>query len=319
MLGNRFARIVEECLHRLDRGEYLPDILADFPAEAEQLKPLLLVAMASRSMILPRPDQSAQRLGKNQMFSEMDQSNPSTISSTPSALRKLERWVTGVLNARRAQLLIQPAPSYRLAIIALVVVFGSGLFFFSAFASPGNFISSIRSDFQQILAFMNIDPIEGSANGSRKIFIYGGDNSSLAPNPKAKGALLLDVQEDQNPEVAQVPPGSKSAPPVNTVPDDITDDQVDDVNDTGPVIVPPPFPHPASFVIEVVSDTAKEKNPVWDQLPFTQTDPDPSDDCGDQDEDCDVDDGSDNGPPSWVFDLINEKIKDDGDNDDNDD
>jgi len=126
MMGKRFARIVEECLHRLDRGENLPDVLADYPAEAEHLKPLLLVAMASRSMALPVPSQIAQHLGRCQMQAEMDQmGSASDLTGDPFHYRA-KRWTTRLVNTLRARGLIRPTPSYRLAMIALLVIFGSG-------------------------------------------------------------------------------------------------------------------------------------------------------------------------------------------------
>lgn len=314
MLGKRFARIVEECLHRLDRGENLPDVLADFPAEAEQLKPLLLVAMASRSMAFPTPSQTARRLGKNQMLLEMDQVASPGIGTGRTLVSTVKGWTTRLINTRRAQLLIQPAPSYRLAIVALLLVFGSGLFFYSASASPGDLFNSIIFDFQQILGFMNIDQSDDVSNGLRRISIYGGDYFAFGTVSETKLTTLLDIQDDQNPDFSQVPPGPEITPADNMVPEDIPDDHADD-DDTviGPIILSPDTPHPASFVNDVVSDTAKEKNPVWDQLPFNQTDPENVDDCEDQDEDCDADDDSNNGPPSWVIDLKESKIDDDDD------
>ena len=321
MLGKRFARIVEECLHRLDRGEDLLDILADFPAEAEQLKPLLLIAMASRSMAVPLPNQSAQRLGKNQMFLEMDQVGAALSTSSKSLPLRLKGLANRVVNAFRARQLVRPAPNYRLAVTSILVLFGSGLFFLSASASTGDLFSSLVTDFQQILSFINIDQSDNAPYSFRKIFLFGEESSPFTPNPKTKVTFQIDVQDDQDPEFTQVTSLTKVPPPSNIIPDEIPDDRANDDTPTiiGPDDVPPPFPHPASFVSEVVSDTAKEKNPVWDQLPFNQTDQEESDDCPDQETDCDEDDEKVHGPPSWVLDLINDKKDDDtddgGDND----
>ena len=100
MLGKRFARIVEECLHRLDRGENLPDVLADFPAEAEQLKPLLLVAMASRSMAFPVPSQTARRFGKSQMLLEMEQVASPGTGTDRTLGNTIRGWGTRLMNSR---------------------------------------------------------------------------------------------------------------------------------------------------------------------------------------------------------------------------
>lgn len=47
MIARRFDRIVDDCLLRMDRGLSLMDILAIYPAQADKLKPLLLVAMST--------------------------------------------------------------------------------------------------------------------------------------------------------------------------------------------------------------------------------------------------------------------------------
>lgn len=321
MLGKRFARIVEECLHRLDRGEDLPDVLADYPAEAEQLKPLLLIAMASRSISLPVPSQTAHSLARDQMLAEMDQASTARIFPGSSLYVRLKGWAAGLIHARRAQLLIQPAPSYRLAMIVLVVVFGSGIFFLSASASPGDLLNAFASDFQQIMAILNWDSPGNTLDAYRLISFYGGDSPPFAPNQKAKVAFQLDeLDEDENPEIA----GSTwrmQAMTSSQDPKDPPDPFSDDVHqfDPGTVDTPTPDPHPAAFVEEVVSETAIEMNPVWDQLPFNQTAPDAPDGCDDQEdpdqlEECEGED-SQTGPPTWVLDKREDKDNDDSQDD----
>ena len=71
-MGQKYSEYIEDCLHRLDLGEDLLEILADYPDYQDKLKPLLLVAMASRSFPVPIPNHTAQRLGKNQMLEKME-------------------------------------------------------------------------------------------------------------------------------------------------------------------------------------------------------------------------------------------------------
>ena len=201
MLSKRFARIVEECLHRLDRGENLPDVLAGYPADAEQLTPLLLVAMASRSMVLPAPSQAAQRLGANQMLAEMDQVGTSIISTgTPLQLR-IKNWATRLVNAKRALRLIQPASNYRLAMITMLVIFGSGYFFLSASASPGDFFSAFSSDFQRVLAIFNQSfdgfPIADPASLNQSIKINGNQKLPEGVSGNEKIVLPPSGEEDE--------------------------------------------------------------------------------------------------------------------------
>ncbi len=316
MMGRRFIRIVEECLHRLDRGEYLPDVLADFPAEAERLKPLLLVAMASRSMAIPVPDPTAHKKGREQMLSEMDQVGTGPAQGETPTPARVYSWITKLLNASRARSLIRPTSSYRLAMIALVVIFGAGWFVISASASPGVLFKAISNDFQQVLAFLYREPSEAPPEYFQLISIDDDVNSPLFFDRASKAVFLRDLLDaNPSPERSNHPQNTHpSTPspdhkdqdsdlgplPSQSVPDETSVDIADE--NQGPGDLPVPSPHPASFVKEVVSDTAKEKNPVWDQLPFNQSDDDDPDDQEGEDQAADEEeDDSHPGPPSWVF------------------
>jgi len=194
MLGQSFARIVEECLYRLDRGENLPDVLADFPAVEEKLKPLLLVAMASRAMDVPFPNESARRKGRNQMLSEMDQMASKNYLHENIGLSRFQNWYQRTLNSLRARNLIQPAPSYRLAVVALMMAFGVGLFAVSASASnlPGGLLGAFSSDVRQALGVFDLG--QGGQEGNRPpALIFGGDDLYFGGRGAAKVAFLLDL------------------------------------------------------------------------------------------------------------------------------
>lgn len=199
MLGRRFSRIVEECLHRLDRGEDLPDVLADYPVESEQLKPLLLIAMASRTMAFPVPSQTAQRLGKIEMLIEMDQPISHSLRSGSDFGLRIKNWATHLLNTYRARNLIQPVPSYRLALISLVVIFGSGLFFLSASASPGDLFTAFSVDLQNVMTILNQGlerlPFTETSMANRTIKISGGEALPKETSGTEKVAILLDAEE----------------------------------------------------------------------------------------------------------------------------
>ncbi|MFN2111670.1 MAG: hypothetical protein ACK2TT_00990 [Anaerolineales bacterium] len=194
MLGQSFARIVEECLYRLDRGENLPDVLADFPAVEEKLKPLLLVAMASRAMDVPFPNESARRKGRNQMLSEMDQMASKNYLHENIGLSRFQNWYQRTLNSLRARNLIQPAPSYRLAVVALMMAFGVGLFAVSASASnlPGGLLGAFSSDVRQALGVFDLG--QAAQEGNRPpALIFGGDDLYFGGKGAAKVAFLLDL------------------------------------------------------------------------------------------------------------------------------
>lgn len=305
MMGKRFARIVEECLHRLDRGENLPDVLVDYPAEAEQLKPLLLVAMASRSMAVPIPNPAARIQGRAQMLSEMDQAGLPGNLARRGIQAQVQSWFDKLVNASRSRGLLRPTttPSYRMALIALVVIFGSGWFVVSASASPGEFFKAFTEDIQQMLALFERDPGDTLPDYLKLINIYDGGSSPLSINRAAKVVFLQDILvEEGGPVRSQYPnslTGGSSSPdqpkPQSTPSPSTTEEIPEDVGDDpqGPGELPVPIPHPASSVVnEVVSDTAKEKNPVWDQLPFNQSGEEDegeqvSEDQAEEEEDCD--------------------------------
>lgn len=317
MMGKRFTRIVEECLHRLDRGENLPDVLTDYPVEAERLKPLLLIAMASRSMAVPLPDSAAYTNGRTHMLAEMDRvaSGPGEPED-PILVRGTKR-IAKLAHASRARGLIRPSPNYRLAMIALVALFGSGWFVLSASASPGELFRAISEDFQQVLAFLYRDPSDAPPDYFQLISITTSGNSPRIINGASKAVFLRDLLDvNASPVRANHPPTTHSNTPspdqedqdssVNPLPSEIVPDPTSlDIadDDQGPGDLPVPSPHPASFVNEVVSDTAKEKNPVWDQLPFNQSDEDDADEQEGEDQTADEEEEDSNpGPPSWVFD-----------------
>lgn len=301
MMGKRFAAIVEECLHRLDRGEYLPDVLADYPVEAERLKPLLLVAMASRAMAVPLPDPAAHLKGRAQMLSELDQMASGPGATNDSMLDRGQKWIAKLVTAFRARSLIRPAPSYRLAMIALVVIFGAGWFVISASASPGVLFKAISDDFQQVLAFLYREPSEAPPDYFQLISINDDVNSPLISNRVSKAVFLRDLldaypspERSNHPDNSHVNTPSPEHKDQDSSAEDVPDETSGDVagENQGPGDLPVPSPHPAAFVNDIVSDTAKEKNPVWDQLPFNQSDENDTDDQEGEDTD-DKDDKKD--------------------------
>jgi len=131
MIAHRFDRILDDCLLRMDRGESLMDILAVYPAQADKIKPLLLVAMLSRALPQPVPGYTALRVGKNQMLAEMAsmQAEGGFLERKP-----VEPPREGIVD-RLARSLKQLQPAYRFAMLSLVVIMAGGFFTLSASAS----------------------------------------------------------------------------------------------------------------------------------------------------------------------------------------
>ncbi len=146
MNGRSFTILLEDCLQRLDKGENLPDLLADFPEQADRLKPLLLVAMASRAFPVPVPSQTAQRLGRNQMLAEMNRLEIKKAFRKKPAIPPASRLIGGLVKAARARGFTRLAYSYRLAMVSLALILSGGFFTLSASASsqPGDLLYNLR-------------------------------------------------------------------------------------------------------------------------------------------------------------------------------
>ena len=167
MRGRDIPIIVEDCLQRLDRGESLPDLLADFPAQADQLKPLLLVAMASRAFPVPVPSQTAQRLGRNQMLAEMNRLEIKKAFRKKPAIPPTSRWIGALVRAARSGGFTRLSYSYRLAMVSLVLILSGGFFTLNASASsqPGDLLYNLRLGMERAgltLTVADQDPTNGS-------------------------------------------------------------------------------------------------------------------------------------------------------------
>lgn len=146
MKGRGLGSIVEECLQRLDQGENLPDVLADFPSHTDQLERILLVAMASRAFPVPVPCQTAQRLGRNQMLAEMNRMEVKQAFRKKPAIPRVSRWMGNLAAFLRTLGYNKLAFSSRLAMGALVLVFSAGFLTVNASASsqPGDLLYNLK-------------------------------------------------------------------------------------------------------------------------------------------------------------------------------
>jgi hypothetical protein len=148
----KFPLYIEECLVRLDRGENLPEVLEDYPEISEQLKPILLIAMLSRSLPVPVPGQTAQRLGKIPMLEEMDlRARQGKIRST-HRIPIPSRIAGNLISILRRSGYTRLAPSYRLAMIVTVLFMSGGFLTLSASASsqPGDILYPLRMNLARV-------------------------------------------------------------------------------------------------------------------------------------------------------------------------
>jgi hypothetical protein len=152
MRDRKIALQVEECLHLLDLGEDLLDILNNYPDRQDHIKSILLVAMASRAFPVPNPSHTSHRLGKNQMLEKME------ILRVQGKFRKkpdmpVKAQVIGYLSrAFQSRRYTRLALSYRLAMVALVFFASGGFLTVTASASsqPGDMLYPLRKSMVQV-------------------------------------------------------------------------------------------------------------------------------------------------------------------------
>jgi hypothetical protein len=226
MMGQDFAAAVERCLQRLDRGENLLEVLADYPASSEKLEPLLLVAMASRAFPVPIPGQTAQRLGRNQMLAEMGKLEDKGAFRKRTSI-PLTSWFLGTLaGVLRSLGYHKLAYSYRLAMVSLVLVLSGGFLTLNASASsqPGDLLYTLKMGMERaglVWVIAGEDPVDdlvlpgkSEVRSERSIAVLEGVNGlltgtaeSLTPPAFASanldGAAVPDpTEEDWEPKDA---------------------------------------------------------------------------------------------------------------------
>ena len=168
MMPRKFDRIVEDCLSRMDRGESLIEILSVHPASAEELKPLLLVAMLSRALPQPVPGYTALRQGKNELLAEMATMEAEGLFLEPKPIqppreRVLDRWARSL---KRLQ------PAYRFATLSVVLILAGGFFTLSASASglAGDVLDTLFFSFEQIGELLMVRPVPAKSLADNPIF-----------------------------------------------------------------------------------------------------------------------------------------------------
>ena len=168
MIPNKFDRILEDCLSRMDRGESLMDILSVYPDLADKIKPLLMVAMLSRAVPQPVPGYTALRVGKNQLLAEMAsiQAENGFLEHKPDGLPR-----EGIMD-RLARSLKQLQPAYRFAMLSLVVIMAGGFFTLSASASglADNIMQTLFFSFEQVGDLLLVQPSPPKPMGDNPIF-----------------------------------------------------------------------------------------------------------------------------------------------------
>jgi len=208
-MKKRFSAVVEESLQRFDRGENLPDVLADYPAQADQLESLLLVAMASRAFPVPIPGQTAQRLGRNQMLAEMAELEGKGVLRKKPAAPLASRWVGRLAGALRRMGYNKLAYSSRLAMVSLVLILSGSFLTLNASASsqPGDLFYTLKLNLESSgLVWVSSSedqldeislPGQSGLRSDRSLEVLSGINGSLTDNDQSSSPPALSESKLQ--------------------------------------------------------------------------------------------------------------------------
>jgi hypothetical protein len=208
MMGQQFARDVEECLHRLDRGEGLQEILADYPEYAERLKPLLLVAMASRAVPAPSVRQTARRQGKNRLLADMAQWDQAGLFRENPEVPLASRLFGQLSDALRSRGITRIAPSLRIVAATAVVVFaGSVLTLNATAASPTSLWSFLSGSLEEVAQILEGIQLGGDQQTLQNFHIFGGGDLHWVNKTATKVVFLL-AHDDQ--ETGAQPSGQQN-------------------------------------------------------------------------------------------------------------
>jgi hypothetical protein len=220
----------------MDRGESLQEILAAYPAQADRIKPLLMVAMLSRALPQPVPGYTALRMGKNQLLAEMAsmQSEDSFIKPKPSKAPR-----ESVVD-RLARLLKQLQPAYRFAMVSLVVVLTGGFFTLSASASglAENIMHTLFFSFEQVSDLLLVSPSPPGIMGDNPIFSghYHLPDSPDSHSGDLKGLLVGDGDHGQGDQfgeefLAQIQTRVYSLTTTYDVEEVVVEEEVEEIED----------------------------------------------------------------------------------------
>ena len=188
----RLSDRIEDCLYRIDRGEDLLDVLADYPDQGDYLKSILLVAMASRAFPVPNPDMSAQRFGINHLYSEMENLKANGLVRKTSDIPRIHHVIGNISQLIQSRNYGRLALSYRLATVALVLVFSGGFLTLSASASsrPGDALYGLKKGMQrvqQVIGFAGLLNNRSSHLDSEADDLEPGANKGLGIGVSSEG------------------------------------------------------------------------------------------------------------------------------------
>lgn len=188
-MKDRFNKIIDECIDRLNRGESIDSCLKDFPEYSETLKPLLSAILKTKTAYSFASSDRAKNLHRQRFNAAMSASRESREIKRPLVNQILgwsKVWV----------------PAVAAIVVALVVYFGLR----PAFTPPvmvaqpdpeGNFALLISDEVNDIGDFQNLD-----ISISKVTLHLGGDEEKVVEfEPGIQTVNLADLQGNRAREI----------------------------------------------------------------------------------------------------------------------
>jgi hypothetical protein len=152
-----FEMILEDCLKRILAGSSIEECLADYPAQAEALKPLLLVTSRVRKIARPQARPEAVQAGLERVMKAMSTNNIAQgIPSQPISKTWFSRYIERIITILRTILFGKENKgmkfALRLAIDFMVILVIGGVFAVNASASslPGDTLYGVKRTWEEV-------------------------------------------------------------------------------------------------------------------------------------------------------------------------
>ncbi|MEW6406070.1 MAG: DUF5667 domain-containing protein [Chloroflexota bacterium] len=142
---NDFYDVLENCLEALEGGADLESVLARYPEQADELRPILDASVAARNMAVPGPSAEAMRRGRAKVLQRAAQLREERAPASRRVIPVFQRL------------------SLALTIAAVFLLSGTGLARASATALPGERLYPVKRTLEDVRLFFVFDDVQRKA------------------------------------------------------------------------------------------------------------------------------------------------------------